>query len=486
MSFLKAHRRVFLLSLQLGLLVCGAVLHALGAAAQDYNWFVFRNLCLYLCAAVFCLSDFGKRVLLLTFLCAMFVFLSCRPLIDFFRGEVWWEGFQRPDLLFALNSVALSVLTLYAGAVLYVLWEKRRKAAERLPVPPVGNTACADSVRLAALGLYIVTMGFYLYCEFDKLAFMRGRSYPDFYLLYKPSYPGLFGTVSYCMPFALCAYLAALPKKKPALAVLVVYLLSAVPQLVIGIRNPFILNALFVFLYCFLRDRLGGEERWLGRREYWAIAAVLPFVCVGLSVLNYTREGTAQESGSLLETFIDLFYRQGASFWTLCVGHSVLSCLPGAKRTFTFGSMIDYVLYGRIGRKLWGTAPLPSGNSAELAARSHRLSQAISFAGHGGYLEGRGLGSSYLLEVFADYGNAGIVIFSLLMGIFLLYCMDAIRKGWFSRVLILLFLSSLFFVPRAEATDWFAFLIHIYFWLVILACQLGGRVLAWGKIWRKG
>lgn len=479
-------RIIISISLQIILLASAVILHISGSITQAYNWYVFRNFCIFLCTAVFCASDLRKRILLLVFSCASFVFLGCRTLIDFFRGEQWWMGFQSQDILFALHSVALSMLMLYSGAMLYVCTVKRKKTADKSPAAlkttDTQNASGNASLQIASLCLYIICMAFYLYCELNRLAFMRGRVYMDYFILYTPSYPALFGSISYCMPFALCAFLATLPKKKLAFATLTVYLLSAVPQLIIGIRNPFILNALFIFLYYFIRDYLGDKKHWLGRWELCSAAALLPFVCIGLSVLNYTREGISPESSNVFSMIIDLFYRQGASFWTLCIGHAVLPILPGVKRNFTFGSMIDYILYGRIGRMLFGTTALPSGNSAELATRSHSLSHAISYAGHTGYLEGHGLGSSYILEVFSDYGYAGIIIFNLLLGAFLLYCMDTVRKGWFTRTLILLFLGNLFFIPRAGATEWFSFLIHIHFWLVILTCQIGGRILSSIKI----
>lgn len=474
------------LFLQIALLICAGILHICSSVLRSDNWLVFGNLCLFVCVAVFCVSDLRKRILLLVFFCMIFMFLSCRPLIDFFRRIPWWTEYQPQDVLFALRSVALSMLMLYAGAVLYVCATKRTKRPDRLSGFPktskARNFTDLGSLQIAALCLYAISMVFYLYCEFDKLAFMRGRIYMDFFILYRPSYPALFGTIGYCMPFALCAFLSTLPRKKLAFPVLAVYLLSAVPQLIIGIRNTFILNALFIFLYYFIRDCMGDDKRWLGRWEICAIIAALPLIFISFSILNYTREGTRPQSSNILSMVVDLFHKQGVSFRTLCVGHAALPDLPGVKRNFTFGPIIDYVLYGRIGRLLFGTTALPSGNSAELAARGHSLCHAISFVGHPGYLEGHGLGSSYILEVFADYGYAGIVVFSLLLGFFLLYCMDAVRKGWFLRTVILICLGKLFFIPRAEATGWIVFLIHIHFWFIILACLIGGRVLSWVKV----
>lgn len=472
--------------IQIVLLICAGLLHGFGAGMQNANCILFGNLCIFACVAVFCVCNLRKRILLLVFCSMVFVFLSCRPVIDLFRGAAWWTEFPSQDVLFALRGVALSVLMLYVGAVLYRCASDRKSRPAELPElpekPKRRRPLDVGSLQLPALCLYAISMVFFLYCEFDKLAFMRGRTYTEYFTSYSPSYPSLFGTIGYCMPFALCAFLATLPRKKLAFPVLAVYLLSAVPQLIIGVRNPFVLNALFIFLYYFIRDALGADKRWLGRWEICAIIAALPLIFISFSIINYTREGMLPQSSNIFSMVVDLFHKQGVSFRTLCIGHAALPNLPGAKRNFTFGPIIDYLLYGRIGRLLFGTTALPSGNSAELAARGHSLAHAISFVGHPGYLEGHGLGSSYILEVFADYGYVGIAVFSLLLGMFLLYCMDAVRKGWFLRTVILACLGRLFFIPRAEATDWIEFLFHIHFWFVILACIIGGRVLSWVKV----
>ena len=94
------------------------------------------------------------------------------------------------------------------------------------------------------------------------------------------------------------------------------------------------------------------------------------------------------------------------------------------------------------------------------------MGEPLAFVAHPGYLEGHGLGSSYLLELFADYGFIGIAVYSLILGIFLIYCIDAMKKGWFMRTLMLSLLTNLFYIPRAAATDWLVFLIQIHFWKI--------------------
>ena len=479
-----SRRASILLWIQRTFLVCAGILHVLGTGIRNYNMMEFGNLCIYACIIVFCAADLCKRLILLLFSLILFVFLSCRPLIDCLTGTSWWEEYGQSDILFALRSVALSLLMLYLGAVLYVHAVRVHPEASTPRIPRLQAENCGSqnisdkrALQITALCLYAVSMGCFLYGELDKLIFMQGRDYSEYYLSYDAAYPFWIRTAGYCMPYALCAFLATLPKKKQVFPVLALYLLSAVPSLMFGRRKQIVLNALFIFLYYAIRDSLKDEKRWLGRWETGVILTTLPAACIGLSAMNYLRDGFSAGDPVVVNIVVDLFHKQGVSFRTLCIGHAALPHLPGAARNFTFGPFIDQVLYGRIGLLLFGTDPLPAGNCADLAARSHKLGDPLAFAAHPGYLEGHGFGSSYLLELFADYGFIGIAVYSFLLGILLIYCMDAMKKDWFIRTLMLSLLTNLFYIPRAAATDWLVFLIQIHFWFVVLVCLLGKKLL---------
>ena len=246
-----SRKTAVLFAVQLLFLACAGVLHVLGSETLNYNAIVFGNLCLYACIMVFCASDLRSRLVLLLFSLIVFVFLSCQPLIDCFIGTPWWEKHGREDILFALRSAALSLLMIYLGAMLYALTRRKAGGPARLAAADRSGRSVSDrpALQMAALCLYAVSMGCFLYGEVDKLLFMRGRLYQEYYLSYDAAYPFWIRTAGYCMPYALCAFLATLPKKKAAFPALALYLLSAVPVLTFGQRNPIVLNALFIFLY---------------------------------------------------------------------------------------------------------------------------------------------------------------------------------------------------------------------------------------------
>ena len=93
------------------------------------------------------------------------------------------------------------------------------------------------------------------------------------------------------------------------------------------------------------------------------------------------------------------------------------------------------------------------------------------------YLEGHGRGSSYLIETWMDFGYIGVFIFSIIIGMILIYMVYGFGKRVLLSTIILVGLQNIFFIPRAEATGWLTFLIYLQFWVCIGGCYLGAYIL---------
>lgn len=62
-----------------------------------------------------------------------------------------------------------------------------------------------------------------------------------------------------------------------------------------------------------------------------------------------------------------------------------------------------------------------------------------------------GWGSSYLLELYADYGVIGIIIYSIAIGIFLCSLRKILNMQNIWSVIVLYSLTYIYMTPRAEA-----------------------------------
>lgn len=473
----KASRlRMFTTVGQLCAFVVALTLFSFGVATANFAQMMVGSLFVWIASVCYCLADMKSRILLLAFDVVVFVFLMCRPLIDIARGFTRWHYYAGPSVFFAIVSVTVSVLSLYFGAIAceMLLREKGDNGLKNCGI--VSHSHDVTSIRRLAFLAYLFCSAFYLIREMDALVFMQGRQYTDYYTKYSSSYPSFVYTISEMMPYALCMYLATFPKKKQAFIILALYVVLAVPQLIIGIRNPIVLNLIFAFLYYCLRDIIGDEEKWFGRFEKCCLVIGVPVVAFALSIYNYLRDGMEVANTGFFAIIEDLFYKQGVSFDVLCMGHNAIPMLPGGGKCYTFGPFIDNFMRGAFGQILFGTIPFPSGNSAIRAIEGNSFAHSMSYAAHPDYLEGSGWGSSYILETFADWGWLGIVGYSIVLGAFLIWFLRGMRGNWFVRTVLLISLTQMLFVPRAEAMGWWSFVTRIHFWFVLFACVVGSKI----------
>ncbi len=463
------------LFLQIALFLCGGALLGVGYYTGVYNVILWGITCWFCWNLVYGLSQWRTRLIFLFFHVMIFTFLLSRPFIAACRGDVWWL-FERETVYFALNVLWITLLCLRLGCMLSeaLIFKKPRGCPHLIPekrgYEVYRETEMMKNLRLVSLVFYLIASVFYWMIQIEKLAFIQERDYADIYLSFQSSLPGFFYTISSMADYAMCLFLATFPKKKWVYPVLILYVLGTVPDLIIGVRNPIVLAILFSFVYFLFRDILEGRSYWFGKVEKAAVILLLPAALIFLAFYNYIREGQSVDMG-VLESIVDLFYKQGVSFDVLCRAYDVMPDLPDVvEKNYTFGPFIDYLTRGSFGQHLFGTASLGSQNSEELAIYGNSFAHSMSYLANPDYLSGHGLGSSYLLELFADWGYAGVVLGSTVFGAVMRRMGDGMRNGILLRTIVLTGLLQLFFVPRSDATGWLLFLVTFQFWLAIGFC----------------
>lgn len=454
------------------LFILAVTLFLCGYLSGRFNVILCGVLSLFLSNVFFGFADGKNRVIFLFFHLTIFTFLLSRPTISMLRGDCWWY-FDFSAVCFALNALFLTLLFLRLGVMVGDEILKKHRSSQKVSSSvkkPLYEYDFRRSMQVVSFVFFIITMGVYLLLQLEKLQFMQGREYAEIYLSFQSAYPAPVQTLGSMMKYALCIFLATLPSKRMAFLPLALYFLSAVPSLLIGMRNPIVLNAIFIFIYYFFRDVLGDEERWLGTGEKLFLIIAVPLALCFLGAYNYMRDGVASSLG-VVGTLIDFFYKQGVSFDVLCMGYSAIPDLPDViSKIYTLGPFENYFYYGPVGRFLFHTTPLGSQNSELVAVYGYSFAHSMSYVAHPGYLSGHGWGSSYLLESFADGGYWGVVFVSFLFGLSFQLSMLALRKNILWRTILFVSLLNLFFVPRAETTGWLLFIVTVQFWLSIIFC----------------
>ena len=461
------------------------------AAELPYSGMLFAVVCLWLANMMYALEKLRERILFFWFHVTLFTFLMGRPVIGALQGELWWD-YGHENVMFALTALLLTLGFLQLGALFGSQWSLRQKEAAGWGLEEQKGF-CYYFGWVSQIVFYI-SLVFTFMLGMEKVVYIQDHTYYEYFSDFKSQLPYVVYELSTLTKYSLCFFLACLPKKSRAFPVLALYVLSAVPELIVGERNPIVLNVIFALSYYVIRDFFraeraqhaeGGpaeqEKPWLGVLEKGALILAVPLGLVLLGAMNYLREGQGMEGGlNPIAVIADLFYKQGVSFRWLALGYGAIPFLPHNGFTnYTFGSFIDYFCNGSIAQKFFGAVSLGSSNSLLKAQYGNNFSHHLSYILLGDeYLAGHGCGSSYLLEVFADYGYLGIVVFSLILGLFLVCAPRLAGKNAVLFSIILLCMTNLFLIPRAEATGFLQFVLTMQFWAAFVICCGGALILS--------
>lgn len=483
-SFLSELKIRDYISYALLLVVAFAGITALNYAElyEEYNLMLGALMCIYGVALVFCAFRPRTRIVLAIFLMTMFLFLLSRIVIPAIQGEKWWEYYSIKANLFSMRAISLSIISMCAGCAVteiiskFFLTDIRKKQRE---IKFFKTKVTRDNLLKIVRIIFIVCMICYLINGVDKLLVMRGKSYEYYFSGYQSRMPFIITFPSGCMQFFLCMFLALKPSKKESAFWLLVYIISALPMLKIGVRNTIVLHFLFALVYFVLRDKAvaEGEDRWIGKKSIIAILVAVPFVAIFFGAYNYIRDDKSVGVAGPVDLLVDFAYKQGTTYDTLLQGFVHEKQLPEKNNhSYTFGAIMENVSSNSLGKLIFNAPEITDGNSLRHVYNGHSFAHDISYIVMGKrYIAGEGRGSSYIIENYIDLGYPGVILFGLFLGGIFASITILFGRRWLLSTIFLNMLTLLFFTPRAESTAFLVFLVSYKFWL----CILGAMGLAW-------
>lgn len=464
-SIIDKYKFVLLIAVGLLTLICGRI-------CSNFN-IMLCGILIILVNNIFYGIIERKRIYFLFFNITIFVFLLSRPTISMFRGNEWWTASEE-SVYFSLYSIVISLIFLFLGSIIYEKINQSKskniKVDNKQDKYFFKNNRTIVNITMIML---LITYASKMFVEINKLIFMYGKDYAEYYILYKPNVPSIISFMSGMLYVTLCMYLLTNPPKKKSFIVLTMYITTTIPMFLIGERGSIVNAIIFSFLYFVYRNITDKKEVWIGKIEKITIAISIPVFIIGLGAYNYIREDKKVPTFNPLELSVDFLYKQGVSYDVLCIGKNVMNQLPNKEsKNYTFGGFIDYFRYNAVSRKIFNIKDLGTGNSERKAIESNSFSHAMSYIAKKDYLQGHGWGSSYLLEVYADYGYIGIIIYSILMGMFLRAIIDILDKNNIISLITLCSTTKIFMAPRAEATGFLQFIFEFHFLVpvIILIC----------------
>lgn len=421
---------------------------------------VWVNICsvLWLISICYALLDVRRRVVYFLFSCTFFIFLMYRPVLGYINGGDWifstlGYGASTDSVLLALQLMATSLFFIFLGVLI----------GEFTPFPANTNTilvklasiGVVPSVRRVSLFLFLISLSSSIFVSLEAYFFVAAHDYLSYYSEFASRLPYPITVIARFSNFFLVIYLCCLPKRKLVFMVLSLWVLATIPYLLMGLRNPFVLAVLFSLVYFVMRDEVEGHWSFLSKKESIAIIIGLMILFV---LITFVRGG----NGSIA----DFLYKQGVSFAWLSAGLNHIDDLRATNvMSYSFGPFFDYWNHNKIVQFLFGATTLSSNNSLEQIEMSQIMAHHLSYTLLGErYLQGNGTGSSYLLELFTDFGFVGVGLFSILLGLFMGVCSKRYICSFLCFFLVLMTIQGILFMPRAEVLSAFIIFTQVNFW----------------------
>lgn len=424
---------------------------------------------LFLQNCIWAIENIKYRTAYLFFHLVLFVFIIGRPIYQLKEGEQWFF-YGEDELRFTLVSIWITLFCLFIGGQLitYLYSIKKERELEICKLNNEKQIKVYSIMRKFVFVSYIFTLAINMIIGMEQIRFAQNHQYAEYYISFSSNVQYFTGALSSLMPYALCVYLALRPNKNMSIFVLGTYILSAIPNLVVGARNPIILNIMFAICYFWIRNTLDEKERWIGKKEIVIVFTILPLLAVVMYLYAYIRADIEipKIGLNILWGFI---YQQGTTFDVLSLGYQSLPLLPN-NHHYILGGIIDYYTHGSIAQNFFGEIDLGGSNSAIMGLESNNFAHNMSYVMHPDYLNGQGWGTSYILEVFADYGYIGIAVYSILLAIFLLSIVKICKRNYYCFTIVLIVLTNIFLLPRDSALGCFNPILEVPFILVLVAC----------------
>ncbi len=410
-----------------------------------------------------------KNIYFLMLNITIFTFLISKPFISTLQGRDWINKFSIDSQLHALLFIMIALWFLYNGARM-ANYKKNSNQEEKVN-NKYKNSMGVNKLQNISLILFGICALFSVITEYDKLLYMNGKDYVEYYLTYKNNFNSIITLLAGMSNMFLGIFLATMPRKKKVVVPIGIFLAYNLPTFLIGQRTPLVIAILFVFTYFIIRDYLDNTKKWIGKLERRILIIMIPIGIIVLSIFNYSRVKENLPTNNILGLFGDFFYSQGVSYDVLNIGYSKKDIIKATNDSnYTFGPFIDYIKYSTISQKIFGTKALPTGNNQIKALESSSYSHILSYLSRTDYLEGHGYGSSFILETYTDFGYIGIIIYSFLLGYFLVRIPELLRRNLFVSSIVLISTLNIFIIPRAEALQFMQFIITPQFWGAWIAC----------------
>lgn len=440
------------------------------------GWQAIITLMIWSVVVGYCLLHIKERMLLLFFQLTLFTFLMTRMVLPDIFSTTYIEQdedgairmFSFETLRFIYTTLIISIIGSFVGFT--IIPDVVGKHISHYDT----DNQYITTIRRTSKIFYYITSFFYLILILEKSIFVFRYGYFELYTDFVSRMPGIVHKFASLYLPIFYLYLASFPVKKEARMPIILFIIMGVISLGTGSRTTFMLSAISILIYYLLRNILSPDAPWLTKKGVIATVIAIPIILIAMFVIAFIRIESDFDNASLFELFVNFFYQQGSSARVIGLTYDLQKTLDDG-RTFTFGYMIDNFNKNII-FKILGIAKEYKSQTPEMAMYGHSLANTITYIDNpDGFLGGYGYGSSYIAEVWHDFGYVGLFLWNIMYGVIFSKFYYWIQKGIWPTTFCLIMIPNIIYAPRGQASAFLYFFISITILLSFYFIHLIGK-----------
>lgn len=418
---------------------------------------------------VYCVFDIKRRLGYAFFLATFFLFLLGAYVAEqFFYYSEKVVFFDKVITTHMYVVLGIALIGLFWGNIFQSNLRSRKRE----------TYYCGDNKGYIAIMKEVSKIGFYvsfmpyLVTEILQVILVRNSGYTEIYLNNIVALPFWFKIIAYSAPVFLFVFLSTLPTKKECDIPILFYFGYSAVSLLSGQRSTFVINCMTIFMYYIYRNSRDTGGAWINKKTILMLIMALPVVAILLNAYGQTRFGNTDVKlfDNVFDSILDVFTSQGVSISVIGYEKYYENSLPD--KVYSLSGIINFLKHNPISSIIFNFTSY-TGQTAERALNDNLFTHAISYLVLPyNYLRGRGLGSSYIAEVYHDFNYIGVFIVNFIYGIVLKICSDFNKNSVWIRFSCLMIMNTILMAPRST-TD--AFISNFTNIQVIFAV-----VLVWG------
>ena len=417
---------------------------------------------------VYCVRNLKERLVLLFFTFSFFVLLCSRMIISHYF-DVSTFVYQTTDVMLPglMEEVYMQLVVAVNSVYLSYAWVMSRRRGV------VESEFRFDSYRLTNVrnwAKYLLYLCF-LFCLVVIARKINAVSSGNYDALYEEDglhMPFLITLFANKFDMCACLFFATMPSRKECITPMFLYGIVAILNLFTGVRGNFVLPAMFIVIYLYLRNTVhNGGEKWLTGRLLALGFMFVPVLFILMYFIMRIRSGNDMESGTYTNLALGSIYQLGSSVQVI---HDTILYQSSLQQQnfYSLGPIIDFIVHNPFTDWIFNV-PRYDYMSEGMALHGRSFGASITYyAQNSRFLNNGAMGTSFVAESWIDFGYWGIMFYGCLYGLILGNVVRFCKQNFWLAFIALYAMMQIIYAPRGITTAFLSRFIEVKSWPFLL------------------